>query len=428
LRARYFLHLLRLFLRQHPGRAFLAFVVLLVASAMMLLLADVGAALRFRVGAQLERVFPDERLRLEAGRAALGPIAIESKTITPAVVAELRRRPDVMEVLPIEPARVPVCVTGSLFGQDLASDAVIHGVPRALVADALGPGVEWRMPSSPDEACPLVASRYFLDLYNLGLARSSGLPLLNPDYVIGKHLQIVWGRSSVMPAPASMQAGSMRAEIVGLSSDPALVGLAIPDDAVRSINKQYGNLAEPSYVELVVRLRSGKDAERFLADVTGMGLVLSSGEMLGRQVKFAVGLAGWVLIGLALAVFALGMMTFYLLFAMIFHARRPDLARLRAMGMGAAPLLGLAVGEVGVMALAAVLAAGVMNYAVMTQANALALKWLNGQSWLPPNVLAPSVGWLALTSLVILAATLAASAPMLRWVFRVDLGQALRDS
>jgi hypothetical protein len=417
-----------LFLWQHPGRAILAFAALLVASALMLALADVGAALRFRVGAQLERAFPEERLRLEAGRVAIGPIALEARAITPATVADLRRRPDVMEVLAIEPARVPVCVTGTLFGQQIASDAVIHGVPRALVADALRPGVEWKAPSSPDAPCPLVASRYFLDLYNLGLARSSGLPLLDPSAIIGRHLEVVWGRSSVMPAPAGMQAGSMRAEIVGLSSDPALVGLALPDDAVRQINKQYGNQAEASYVELVVRLRSGKDVERFLADMAGTGLVLAGGETIARQVKSAVILAGWGLIGLALAVFALGMMTFHLLFAMIFHARRPDLARLRAMGMGVGPLLGLALGEVGVMALAAVLVAGVANYMAMARADALAKAWLAGQDWLPANLLAPSLGWLAMTSLVILAATLAASAPMLRWVFRVDLGQALRDA
>jgi hypothetical protein len=423
----YFLHLLWRHLRQYPGRVALGLIVLVVASALMLLLADAGAALRFRLGSHLARMFPEERVRLEGKRASLGPMAVETQSITPATIESLESRPDVARVLPIEPVRVPVTVQGRLFGQDIASDAVIHGVPRELVADALPPGVEWRVSRSTDQPHPLVASRYFLDLYNLGLARSSGLPMLSPGAVIGREIYIVFNESSVVPVAAGREKDVIRAKVVGLSSDPALIGLAMPDDAVRAFNLAFGGVKDPQYVQLVVQLKPGADSEAFLAAADGMGLTPAGGETLGRQIKAAVRVAGVVLIGLAVGVFLLGMLTFYLLFAMMFHARRLDLVRLRALGVGPLSLLGLALGEVGVLAVLAVAIAGAFNLALMARAHGWAAPWLAEQPWLPANLLEPSVGWLALTSAVILTATLGAALPMLRWVFRVEPGAVIRD-
>jgi hypothetical protein len=427
LRARFFLHLLGRHLRQHPGRVALALASLTLASALMLLLADAGAALRFRVGGHLARLFPEERVRLEGQKASLGPLAMERTRLTPETVKALSDLPDVARVLPIESVRLPVTVQATLFGQEIASDAVIHGVSRELVEGAIAPDRAWKVSTDTSRPHPLVASRYFLDLYNMGLARSMGLPLLSPDAIVGREVLIVFGRSTVLPSPAGREAHVVRAEVVGLSNDPALVGLAMPDDAVRVFNRAFGGIEDTQYVQLVVELRTDADVDAFLREAGRMGLALAGGEMVGRQIKSAARAAGAALIALAIGVFLLGMMTFYLLFAMTFHARRMDLVRLRALGVGPLALLGLAAGEVGLPALVAVAVAGGLNLALMRRLHAHAGEWLAGQSWLPPNLFEPSAGWLAIASAAILAATLLAALPMLRWVFRVEPGLAIRD-
>ena len=405
----------------------LAFFVLLVASTMMLVLADAGLVMRFRLGGYLAELFPEEQVRLESLRGALGPMAIETQTITEETVSRVAALPQVRLVQPIEPVRLPVAVEGQVFGQGLRSDAVIHGVPREMVADAIGEDVAWSMPEDADEPFPIVASQYFLDLYNLGLARASGMPLIAPNAIIGRTFYIVFGQSSVIPMAVPQQTNVVAAKLVGLSDNPALIGLAMPADAVRLFNKAFGGMDEPQYVQLVVTLEPGADTDAFMERARTIGLEMTGGEVIGRQLKSGVRLAGWGLIGLALGVFALGLMTFHMLFTMIFHARRIDLVRLRALGVGSGRLLAVAVGEVAVPALTAVAIAMAASHLLIGWAGRAAGEWLQGQSWLPGDLLVPSPVWLAAYGGAILLATLLAALPALRWVFRVEPGEVIRD-
>jgi hypothetical protein len=275
-----------------------------------------------------------------------------------------------------------------------------------------------------------VVSRYFLDLYNLGLARANGLPLLNPHSLVGRHVTITLGASTVLgvsknaPSPREV-----KGIVAGFTAQPAMIGLALPEEVVHALNQEFAPRLPAQYVTLVVQLKKGADRREFLKDAANEGLVLSGGDLLGERVKTVVRVAGWTLIALAAGIFGLGMLTFYLLFTMIFHARRFDLIRLRALGLSPPQVVGLALGEVLAIAALAVVLAGGLNAFLGHWAAEWLKEWAaHAQlTWLPPGLFEPATGWLIITSFFILLTTLLPALPMLRWVVKVEPAQVIRD-
>ncbi len=424
----FMIHLLWRHLRQYPGRALTALVVLAVTATIMLALAGAGAALRFRLGHYLEQLFPEERIRLEAGRMGLGPVAIEGRPISDEILDTLKKRPDVAEVLAIEAARFPIVAEGTLFGQTIASEAVVYGVPRDLIADALKPGVQWQAPPDDDGVYPLVASSYFVDMYNMGFARANGLPLLNPGAILGRELDLHLGESMLGIGNGSgTNSRTIRCRLVGLTASPAMIGLALPAEVIRQFNTEFAAKPRRQYVAVVVRLNRGGVRESFVQEVARMGLVQAGSDVLGERMMTGVRVASWILMTLAGAVMALGLLLFYLLFAMIFHSRRLDLIRLRAFGVSPRGVVGLALGEVCILAGVAVAVAAVAIWALARWAGAMELIWQQNLAWLPKGLFALPLGWLALASVVMLLLALIPALPMLWSVVKSEPAAMIRD-
>lgn len=339
----------------------------------------------------------------------------------------MRARPEVNRVWTVETLRIPAAATGNLFGQQLTSDAVIHGVDRELVADALRKDQPWGPPADPQGDYPVVLSKFFIDLYNLGMARAAGLPLLNEANVIGRHATIYLGASTMMGLPPGQKPRTFTGVVVGLTSNPGMLALIMPSEVVRALNKEFLPNMEPQYVKVSVLLKKGADRDAFLQGIAPLGLVVPGSDLLGPQLKRAVRVAGWTLLLLALGVLALGMLTFYTLFTMIFHARRLDLVRLRALGLSPAEVVALALGEVGAIALGAVSVATVVVGTLGV--------WLAGRlqamttlaSVLPPELFRISWGWLIVAGGVILLLTITPALPVLRWIVKVEPAQVIRD-
>src|SRR5690606_14823335 len=116
-----------------------------------------------------------------------------------------------------EAARFPLRAEGYLMGQGLSTDAVVHGVPRQLVADALSDDVSWSTQTLGVNTWPVVGSQYFLDLYNLGYARSAGLPLIDEDFVLGKHFDLVLGENTIGLGRTEEPVRRLRLRIVGMT-------------------------------------------------------------------------------------------------------------------------------------------------------------------------------------------------------------------
>ena len=141
---RFLLHLLWRHLRQHPGRSAIGIVVLTAASTFMLALCGTAGLLHFRVQARLAQLFPEEILRLEAAKASLGPLAIESRPITGETIQGLGARAEVEAVWPVEAIRFPRHGAGQdlrardCFGCSHLRGTAASGCRRSAAGDPLG--------------------------------------------------------------------------------------------------------------------------------------------------------------------------------------------------------------------------------------------------------------------------------------------------
>lgn len=424
----YVARLLRAHVLQYPGRAASGLLVLTVASTLMMMLSSASAALQFRLNNHLRQIYPEERLHLEASRLGVGMIALESRSITESTLTRIREQEATKQVLPIEPLRVPAMASGRFFGETITSDVVIHGVPRPLVEDALDRDQRWSAPDAEGGVYPVVASMHFVDLYNIGLARAASMPLLNPQKIIGRRFTIVLGRSVVGLGSREQASQTIECELVGLTRKSGSLAMMMPQSVIRALNRNRAPNQPAIYVRLVVDLKPGADQESFLKTAQQLGLQLSSGDLVSKRLKTGVNIAAWGLLGLAASVLVLGLMVFYVMFAMTFHSRRDDLVRLKALGMSPAGTFVLATGEVGVLVFPAV---GFALVATLGTARALHQAFeetlVENSALLPNTLFQPSVGWLLLTAACIVMLTLAPALPMLRATLKREPGEAIRD-
>lgn len=423
---RYLLHLIWRHHRQEPGRALAAWAVLTLAATLMLALSGAGAALQFRLGGYLQQLFPSEQIRLEPAQATLGLIALQTTALDEALLGRLRSQPDVEAVWPVQTLRFPVMAAGNLFKQAFSTDVVIQGVPAELAADALPDPALWADPAG-GAPIPAVLPTFWVDLFNLGYARAYGLPQLNPASVAGKHFSLIPGASILLSTAGGEPEAVYRCRIVGFTHNPAIQGVALPAAAVERLNAAHAGGRATNIAQAVVQLAPGANREALILLAGQWGLKVAPGDFLGERLKSGVRLAGMAVMSLAAGVFALGILMFYLMFTLMFHARRLDLMRMRALGMEPARLVALAVGEVGVVALPAVATAGALVYFGARALAGRAGPLLETIEVLPTGLLEPSVWPLALCAAAILVLSLAPATPALRWALKTEPGEVLRD-
>lgn len=424
----FFAQLLARHLRQYPSRSLAGVLVLAVAASLMLVLAGTAAMLQFRVGGYLAELFPEERVRVAALRRSIGPVSFESNPITDATLQAVRERPDVAQVLRIEAVRFPIRVEANILGNMISTDAIIQGASRTLVDDAVGTGVLWRAPEQPGQAYPVVLSRYLLDMYNMGYARSTGLPMLEPGAIVGRGVDIFLNESTIGLQFPGQSSRRIRAELVGFTSNPALMGIVLPDDAVAAFNREFLPAgSQTQYVQLLIDLRREGDRATLLRELERLSLTPAGSELMADRLKLGVRTAARVLTLLAGAVILLGMLTFYTLFSMVFHARRLDLMRLRALGFSARRAIALAMAEV--LLLAGVAVGGATLLVALLERDLIARMTQVVQEFasLPPGLLQPAGVWLWVAAGAILVCALLPALPMLAWVARTEPAGVIRD-
>src|SRR5690606_13813815 len=110
----------------------------------------------------------------------------------------LRRLEGVEAVHPQMSADFPSMVEASLPGMsaDFSSEAAIFGVPESLIAAELPSGATFRAPDGAGPV-PVMASAYFLDLYNLGIAEANRLPKITERAAIGREFDFLLGETTI---------------------------------------------------------------------------------------------------------------------------------------------------------------------------------------------------------------------------------------
>jgi hypothetical protein len=180
--------------------------------------------------------------------------------LTDKVLDEIRALPQVEQVFPQLPLRIPSAMEVDLFDSRFESDAPVFGVHDSALEEKYSGKFTYEA-YAKQGALPVLISRDLVDLYNTGFADAIGKPKLNEDILIGRKFTLHLGYSSFFRS-SSGNPRDVEAEIVGYSDRVPLIGFSIPIGFVEQFNKEFLSLEDQEkirYSSALVRLKDQKD-------------------------------------------------------------------------------------------------------------------------------------------------------------------------
>jgi hypothetical protein len=310
-------------------------------------------SLSVQLAVDLEGVFsrgtrnlPDREYLVVSKRVDLGMTITPARTVfSEAEIGELRSMPGVFSVNPVVSNRFAASLFLDFGGFELGTELFFESVPDAFLGEVPS---DWHW-AKGERTLPILISRDFLALYNLGFASSRGLPPVSESM-----LGMVGAR-----AAASGPGGTMdfEAKIVGLTD--RLSSILVPESFMSWANGALALEAGSAARRLIVETepRRGAELDAFLKarDWERMREGGAAAGILGIG-RTALILAGAV--GALLSALAIGLMAFSLSLAV--ERSRGPIGVLRLLGYSRARLGALigASGGIGVLSAAVAGAAG----------------------------------------------------------------------
>jgi hypothetical protein len=381
--------------RDHRASFFSLGLGSLAGGFFLTLFLAIAIGLPKNVLSEIEEWFPGKRVIIKAKPADLAMLRVDAG-LDETHLAQVRGLPDIASVAPIEPLRIASSLSGSLFDFTLQSDVIVWGIPEEyLVENARADeqslariqnmfrDVDWQA----GESLPFVVPGFYLDMYNSGLAASSGLPQISPHAALGREVELLMGTTTV-GLNLSGKTKDLDGEVVGLIRDAQLLGVLLPLKTVQSINSWAANgHYTPRYVSFIAELEN-LDAYADLENVAkkqnwvleGNRDLLASARLMtygGAAVLAVFGLAAVVLVALQLS-----SLTVFLNLQFF-----PELLIFRCLGGKMGQLLRLFLLEVGSIAGASALLGGGVALALLTVAESVILDQLPALTFLPAQVL-----------------------------------------
>ncbi|MBM3335300.1 FtsX-like permease family protein, partial [Candidatus Sumerlaeota bacterium] len=314
-------------------------------------------------------------------------------------------------------------------GYEGSTDVIVYGVPAEMVADeVVGPrGFSYADPAT--SAMPVLVSRYFIDLFNLGLAEGQGLPKLSDRAVVGRRFDLFLGRSLLQLDDRPDRAPKVPCEIVGLTQNPSLLGLVAPIEYVRRFNRWYhGAKADEKYVQVHVVLVSPEDRQTVAEHLETWGFQVEGERERGQRLRLLVNGAAVILLLFGLAVLAMAGVIIVNTFALIMQERRGEIGLLRAVGATRGEAMGLLLAESALVGLAGgIVGSGFASVAARVGNEALA-QWLPSLPIAPDRWLYESVLLLAFCVALAAWGSALSAAPMLWRSVRRWPADLLRES
>lgn len=415
MRAQHLLRALAGDLRRNLPHLSLAGVGIATGVGLLVLLVALGLQIREVV---LHRVVPitqlevrPDRLDVDVGVLRLG---LGSDTLDDQTVDRLQMIPGVLQVYPKMELIAPAVLSGGagLLGQNIVTEVVADGIPPDLVAD-VAPGHTFADPGSlaealvrdarclsdadcpgvqycaatgalspPDgrgvclEPVPALVSPHLIEIFNGTVRRAYGFPALNPQAAVGLTAEVAVGASSFRRSRRTATE-RLRVQLVGFSDKAMPLGLTLPIETVRRLNRHFGGGRDGErYHSVIVETRSASEVGRVAEAVGDLGLEVSDRGSLRAASLISVFLAAAGLLGGIIVVgSAANVMHVQLLMVSV---RRHEIALLRALGASRRQIQTLVVAEAAVLGVMAG-AAGWLGALVLMRLGDLAVARL-----LPP--------------------------------------------
>jgi len=409
---------LRRNLRRRRGRTVTAIGAIAVAMAIFHLMAALALALQSEVLGKIEQIFPERSLIVRSRPIEIGPLAFSPGLLTarlgPEMVDRVRELPPVVSAWPQLALTAPALAVGKLAGYEGSTDIVVYGVPNEMVAGEVTGARGFHYADPATSTMPVLVSRYFIDVFNLGLAEGQGLPKLTESAVIGRRFRILLGASLLALDVKPENVRQIDCEIVGLTQNPSLLGVVAPIQYVREFNRWYhGDKAVETYAQVHVVLRSTEDFETVAKTLESWGLQVEGQRDTARRLRLAVNGAALILLLFGLAVLAMAAVNIVNTFALIMLERRGEIGLLRAVGATRRAAMGLLLGESVILGLAGGAIGSGAAWVVSRLANRALARWLPPFSLAPQHWLDERVGLFAFCVALAVVGSALAAAPML---------------
>ncbi|HPB32188.1 MAG TPA: ABC transporter permease [Candidatus Sumerlaeota bacterium] len=286
----------------------------------------------------LGRAFPEKKLLALPRTLDLGPIRLNRTRLTGKILDQISALPGVVAVYPMQPVVFPVSAEGTILGQELFTDVIVNGVAPELVLPDVAPG--WPYPDSPDGTWqPVLISKYFLDIYNFGMAQSMSLPKFNEAKAIGQDFTLVLGESIIAADSNTGETRRIACRVVGFTPDVNLLGIIVPLEIVRTWNEQFEGQSRDDFTRAYVEVRNVHDMETVITGIRALGLDIESRHDLARQFRFMLDAATALtaaLLGAVLFLAALGLAQSEYLTLLV---RKGEIGLMRASGATRAQIL-----------------------------------------------------------------------------------------
>ncbi|MCD6384249.1 ABC transporter permease [Candidatus Sumerlaeota bacterium] len=260
--------------RRNRGRTLSVLISLVIASFFLLLALGLRNGILNGVFPELEKAFPEKILLVKPRTLSLAGLRLDTEKLSSDVVQKIREVPGVAFVSPQLTLAFPTRAITRIFGNIFSTDVVVIGVEKRIIERFLAPEEEFVY--SPGKPVPALTSQYFLNIYNLGLSDSLGLPKFSSRSVIGRTFQLVLGETTLGNSFSTPKSRIVECKLVGFTSDISLIGLILPLEAVEDFNAWFWGNKEIPYSALRIGVTSLEQVDSVTNALKKMNLSVSS--------------------------------------------------------------------------------------------------------------------------------------------------------
>lgn len=322
-----------------PWRSTVVVLATAVAAAIWIVAVTAASVLLNDIAPQVEAAFPGNRLVARPQEMSLLMFQVGPSHIPDALFEEVSNWPGVEYAARQAPLTFPVQAEIEILGNVIGTDAVVCGVDAELVADNLAAGKQFEYWHERLGPIPVMASRYFLDMYNIGYAPSQGLPRFNESAAIGMKFDLLLGDSiAIGPSAKSKR---VTCEIVGLTRDVNLICVVLPIEYATRWNDWFHGKPSSGSSALHVSVASSEafvDVEKRLVE---KGLRVESQRETLDRARLLLRSATAGAIGFALLVVGLAGVSLWQAFTLLLMQQHRDIGLLRAIGATPSLVFGL---------------------------------------------------------------------------------------
>ncbi len=305
------------------------------------------------------------------------------KKITPQILETIQKIPHVEKVYPEMIFGNISSLQVSWLGQGLQTDAMIFGVPYDLIAaDYKGNQASWDSAAAP---YPALISSKIMDIYNFTVAPASGLPQISENDLNSIDVVLFPGQSTFFPKLGEAK-NTVPARIVGFSNQASLVGITIPLQVVRELNKEADPAYTDNYLRLHVQVDSAQNVESVRQQIGNIGLdaVSPLEEIKTISEDFLIVEIGLGAIGLII-LFVAGLMIANTFLAAIAE-RKHEIGIFRALGATRADIKKIFLAEAAVIGLLGGICGIIIAAAAGLLVNKFILQSLPKMSFIPDSL------------------------------------------